>query len=162
MEVLSFKEGFASHKMCSWWSCTCQTGFNSLLGTLDLPSSEVTATWCSWISRGASLQVAASVSEAEELPSGLPLDCPQTENCHRIEQRKDIPSWQFQKVWFPSYIWTKNDFWKQNKTNKQKNTHKQQFLKSWVEVTSQLKYTNWIQRRMFKEKGMDKERNERR
>lgn len=118
MEVLSFKEGFASHKMCSWWSCTCQTGFNSLLGTLDLPSSEVTATWCSWISRGASLQVAASVSEAEELPSGLPLDCPQTENCHRIEQGKEISSWQFQKVWFSSYIWTKNNFWKQNKQTK--------------------------------------------
>lgn len=118
MEVLSFKEGFASHKMCSWWSCTCQTGFNSLLGTLDLPSSEVTATWCSWISRGASLQVAASVSEAEELPSGLRLDCPQTENCHRIEQGKEISSWQFQKVWFSSYIWTKNNFWKQNKQTK--------------------------------------------
>jgi len=142
MEVLSFKEGFASHKMCSWWSCTCQTGFNSLLGTLDLPSSEVTATWCSWISRGASLQVAASVSEAEELPSGLPLDCPQTENCHRIEQRKDIPSWQFQKVWFSSYIWTKNNFWKQNKTkqtNKKKHPQTTVFeIMSWGYLTAQI------------------------
>ena len=142
MEVLSFKEGFASHKMCSWWSCTCQTGFNSLLGTLDLPSSEVTATWCSWISRGASLQVAASVSEAEELPSGLPLDCPQTENCHRIEQGKDISSWQFQKVWFSSYIWTKNNFWKQNKTkqtNKKKHPQTTVFeIMSWGYLTAQI------------------------
>jgi len=142
MEVLSFKEGFASHKMCSWWSCTCQTGFNSLLGTLDLPSSEVTATWCSWISRGASLQVAASVSEAEALPSGLPLDCPQTGNCHRIEQRKDIPSWQFQKVWFSSYIWTKNNFWKQNKTkqtNKKKHPQTTVFeIMSWGYLTAQI------------------------
>ena len=150
MEVLSFKEGFASHKMCSWWSCTCQTGFNtfpscsaaslgaSLLGTLDLPSSEVTATWCSWISRGASLQVAASVSEAEELPSGLPLDCPQTENCHRIEQRKDIPSWQFQKVWFSSYIWTKNNFWKQNKQTKKHPQTTVFEIMSWGYLTAQI------------------------